>query len=155
MASCGPASPLLFGFRTSDLFGRVRLSGGHVLHICTSCRRADSAKATDATEPRGGTRLLEAVALRFAQWSGRTGFTLNPVECMSGCDRSCTIAFSAPGKLTYLFGDLDPDTVPPDQILECAALYQATPGGSLPRGARPEALRKGILARIPSFAPAE
>ena len=68
---------------------------------------------------------------------------------MSGCNRSCTIAIAAPGKPTYLFGDLVPEPDCAAQILELAGLYRRSEDGALPRAVRPPALRSGILARIP------
>jgi predicted metal-binding protein len=99
-------------------------------------------------QPRLGRALLEAienVALRDDQV-----FVIRPVDCMSGCRRHCAVALQAPGKTTYLFGDLPADETSAEQVLACAALHQTSLNGFLAREARPERLREGILARLPA-----
>jgi predicted metal-binding protein len=68
-------------------------------------------------------------------------------DCMSGCTRPSTIAFRAEGRTAYLFGDLTADDLP--DLLVFAALYAASPDGTL-ADARPlGALRMKAIARIP------
>ncbi len=128
-------------------FGRAG-DDGPTLSICLRCRdgREDS---NSGLELRGGRRLAQAVAHAFPDsTAARRGIRLRGVNCMSNCKRSCAIAFSAPGRFTYLFGDLDP-TFHAGDVLSVAAVYAQTDAGYLPRSARPEVLRAGILARIP------
>ena len=80
--------------------------------------------------------------------AARWGIRLRGVNCMSNCKRPCTIALSGPGRFTYLFGDLDP-TLHVGDVLSVVAAYAEAEGGFLPRPARPEVLRAGILGRIP------
>jgi predicted metal-binding protein len=68
---------------------------------------------------------------------------------MSGCDRACTVALSAAGKPSYLFGDKRPDAETARAVLDLARLYAESATGDLPRRDRPEPFRRGILARIP------
>lgn len=68
---------------------------------------------------------------------------------MSGCKRACAIALRSPGRYTYLFGDLPPTDAAARSILDCAHLYASREDGFMRREERPEALRAGILARIP------
>ncbi|HWK46216.1 MAG TPA: DUF1636 domain-containing protein [Stellaceae bacterium] len=124
------------------------MSEPHVIHVCTTCNRSGTVAERDGT--RAGSRLFDDLSGRFASWAGRDQFELRGVACMSACNRACTMAFSAPGKPTYLFGDLDPLPAAAD-ALDCAALYLTTPDGTLARGVRPEAFRRGILARIPAL----
>ena len=49
-------------------------------------------------------------------------------DCMSGCTRASTIAFRAPGKMAYLFGDLTAADLP--DLLVFARLYAASPDGT-------------------------
>lgn len=66
---------------------------------------------------------------------------------MSGCTRKSTIAFRAPDKTAYLFGDLTADDLP--DLVTFARLYAASPDGNL-ADARPlGALRMKAIARIP------
>jgi predicted metal-binding protein len=73
------------------------------------------------------------------------------VACMSGCDRACTVAFQAPGKHSYLFGDLQPDADTAAQVLACARLHAQSSDGALARNDRPQRLRSGILTKLPPY----
>jgi predicted metal-binding protein len=111
------------------------------IYVCTNC------KATEDTSPeRAGLRLM--AALEGAISASGAKVRLEGVECLSVCKRPCTIAFSAPGKWTYVYGDFAPDSAP-ETILEGAALYAATDDGLIPWKQRPDALKKGVIARLP------
>ncbi len=74
----------------------------HTLTICQSC-------------PAGQTLNTDLADL--------PGYAVQGTDCMSGCTRPSTVAFRAPGKTAYLFGDLtaadlpdlkpSPDSTPP------------------------------------------
>ena len=111
------------------------------LLVCTRCR----APGADPEAPRAGAALLAALASRPLP----KGVTLAGVACMSGCKRACAAALAAPGKITYLFGDLAADAASVADLHAVAAAHRADPLGHLPRATRPERLRAGILARVP------
>ena len=116
--------------------------------VCTTCRPALA--ASDA--PPAGRTLFEAVgkAIEDAARSGCGSVPhLRGIACLSGCARACTMALQAPGKHTYVFGDLQADAETAVQVLACAVLHQQSEDGSLPRDARPARLRKGILVKLP------
>lgn len=92
--------------------------------------------------------MLEQLQELHSDWELRDEFQLQEVECMSACSHSCAISFVAPGKYTYLFGDL-PVQESAAAVLDCAKLYFANPQGYLAWADRPKPLKKGILARIP------
>ncbi len=117
----------------------------HVLHVCTTCRPPGA----DPALPRDGAKLFGLVEALYRTWHGRDRVALHPVECMSGCDRACTVGLSGPGKPSYLFGDKQPTAETAAAALELAGQYLASEAGNLPRSGRPEAFRRGILARIP------
>lgn len=72
---------------------------------------------------------------------------VHQTDCLSGCTRPSALAFRAPGKTAYLFGDLSVADLP--DLLGFAHLYAASPDGNL-ADARPlGALRRKALARIP------
>src|SRR4051794_2004525 len=70
-----------------------------VIHVCVTCRR----EGDDADAVRPGARLHRALALAVS-----SSTQLIPVECLGNCKRACTVALSAPGAWTYVFGDLTP-----------------------------------------------
>lgn len=112
------------------------------LIVCTTCRPAGAARA----EPAAGALLFEAVSALASP----EGVRVRGLACMSACSRACTVALQAPGKHSYLFGDLAPDEATARDVLACAALHAAAEDGTLMRNARPERLRSGILARLPA-----
>lgn len=114
-----------------------------VLYVCTTCRLAD-----DTSEPRAGARLLTALQDAAAADTVR----IEGVECLSVCKRPCTVAVASEGRWTYVYGDLDP-VASARTILDGLGLYAGTPDGIVPWKARPEAFRKGVVARIPPFPP--
>lgn len=117
-----------------------------VLHVCTTCRAAG-----DASEPRAGARLLAALEAEVGR-AAPPGLRVEGVECLSVCKRPCTVAVSARGRWTYVYGDLDP-VASARTILDGIARYGATPDGVVPWRERPEAFRKGVVARIPPLLP--
>ena len=88
-----------------------------------------------------------ATNLAFALGQAGIPAQIAHVDCMSGCARASTIAFRAPGKTAYLFGDITAADLP--DLITFARLYAATPDGNLP-DARPLGdLRTKAIARIP------
>ena len=100
--------------------------------LCASCALGRDGFA----EPLGRALAAAGIAAEIAR-----------AECLSGCTRPSTLAFRAPGKTAYLFGDLTPDDL--DELVGFARLYAASPDGTF-ADARPlGALRLKALARIP------
>lgn len=124
----------------------------HTIFVCQTC--ASIWQNGKRVGTSGGQHLLDQLMELYQNWSLAPEFTIKSIECMSACDRSCVVAFTAPGKLTYLFGDLSSnvETLPAISaaVLECASLYLTKPDGLMPWSERPELLKQGILARIPS-----
>ena len=76
------------------------------------------------------------------------GVALQAVECLSVCKRPCTVALAAPGKWTYVVGDLDRDLHLEDIVIG-ARRYAASPDGIVPWRERPLSFRKGVVSRTP------
>jgi predicted metal-binding protein len=121
----------------------------HCLFVCTTC----GSKWQDGQRigTSAGERLLEQLQALHQNWELAAEFPIQAVGCMSACNRSCAISFTATGKSTYLFGDISPaePSIPLSNILDCAAKYYQHSTGSLPWGERPAPLKQGILAKIP------
>ena len=114
------------------------------IYVCTTCKLAD--EAGFAAPDRAGARLHRALSALASEREAPV--EIIPVECLSVCKRACTISFAAPGKWTYVYGDLPADTGA-DVILDGAALYGATSDGLIPWKQRPEALKRGVVSRVP------
>ena len=126
-----------------------------VLHVCTTCRGTvpdpvpdaawtDAAK-TDALgpdAPRLGARLHDLLSR-----TAPDGVEIRPVECLSACSQGCSVALSAPGKWSYVYGRLTPADAA--DILSGARAYAGTADGIVPWRERPAVFRKQSLARIP------
>ena len=70
------------------------------ISVCKVCRQGDDA------DSRPGQLFFEALGEKLSKEPG-TSIRLEAVECLAVCKRPCTLAFSAPGKWTYVIGDLD------------------------------------------------
>jgi predicted metal-binding protein len=95
-----------------------------------------------------GPGLFEALGERLA---AEPGIALSAVECLSVCKRPCTVALAAPGKWTYVVGDLDRDSHLED-IVVAARRYAVSPEGIVPWRERPLSFRKGVVSRTPPLA---
>ncbi|MEH2290632.1 DUF1636 family protein [Nostoc sp.] len=122
------------------------LNKQHTLFVCTTC--ASVCQDGKRIGESGGQQLLLHLQQLAFNWELQNKFSIQGVECMSACNRSCVIAFTAEGKPTYLFGDLSNDSCA-SAVLQCASQYYAKGDGSQMRSERPEPLKKGILAKIP------
>ena len=125
----------------------TRISETTEVIVCTTCRPAGASRDL----PAAGAALFDAV--QVAQLQDDAGafahVRVRGVECLNSCSRACSVAFQAPGKHTYLFGDLVPDAETAQQVLVCAALHASAVDGTLVRNDRPAQLRSGILAKLP------
>lgn len=112
------------------------------LFVCVSCRQA-VAEGEGFTQPGRG--LADALRDRLA---GDADIRVTPVECLAVCNRPSTVALVADGKWTYLIGNIDSETHL-DQIVDSARAYRLSDNGIIPWKERPEAFRKGVVARVP------
>ena len=113
--------------------------------VCTTCRPQGASRDLAAA----GAALFGAVQAAQRQGPADPRVRVRGMACLSSCSRACSVAFQAPGKHTYLFGDLVPDAETAEHVLACAALHAAASDGNLLRNERPARLRSGILARLP------
>ncbi|MGH1419783.1 MAG: DUF1636 family protein [Hyphomicrobiaceae bacterium] len=123
-------------------------SGRITLHVCTTCRRGD--EPLGDKKDRSGYKLFEAVQEQLGQRQDVDAIDLIGVECLSGCSRGCTIAVSGDDKWTFVIGDLDPEKHAED-IVTYARQHGAHEEGLPTWRERPEAIRKGVLARVPAI----
>jgi predicted metal-binding protein len=118
----------------------------HVLFVCKSC--SVSLTQRDYMGKRGGHHLLTQLLSLYQKWPLQSEFLIQEVNCLSACNRPCTVAFAVPNKTTLMFGDLPPLTSGA-AVLKLGEQYFASADGIVPREERPEVLKRGILARIP------
>jgi predicted metal-binding protein len=114
------------------------------LYVCHTCRIAGQDCGDEA---RPGALLHHALLAEPLP----KGVTIRAVECLSACSQGCSVALSALGKWTYVYGRMS--EVDAAAILDGAARYAASNDGVVPWRERPEIFRKQSLARIPPQAP--
>jgi predicted metal-binding protein len=110
------------------------------LHVCITCKAGQS---VPEGQPTPGKLLHQAISKIGAP----EGVTIVPVECLSACNSGCSVALSAPGRWSYVYGRMSRDNA--QDIVAGAAAYAAAPDGLVPWRSRPEIFRKQSLARIP------
>jgi predicted metal-binding protein len=114
-------------------------SAAATLLVCVTCKSEAGPM---------GPGLFEALGERLGS---EPGIALKAVECLSVCKRPCTVALAAPGKWTYVVGDLDRDLHLEDIVIG-ARRYAASPDGIVPWRERPLCFRKGVVSRTPPLA---
>jgi predicted metal-binding protein len=121
------------------------------IFVCTTCRRG--AEALEPLEKRSGFRLHSLLSETLAARPAGYGLDVRPVVCLSNCSEGCNVAFAAPGKWTFVAGNLDPEAHLAD-IVTFADQHRAHPEGVPVWRDRPECIRKGVAARVPPLTPA-
>jgi len=111
-------------------------SAATTLLVCVTCKSEQGPL---------GPGLFKALGERLAS---EPDIALKAVECLSVCKRPCTVALAAPGKWTYVVGDLTRGSHLED-IVVAARRYGASPEGIVPWRERPLSFRRGVISRTP------
>jgi predicted metal-binding protein len=127
------------GGGVSSAFPEVAHTPAAALLVCVTCKSDDGPL---------GQGLFDALGERLA---ATPEVALRPIECLSVCKRPCTVALAAPGKWTYVVGDLTRESHLED-IVTVVGLYAASPEGVVPWRQRPLSFRKGVVSRTPPLA---
>jgi predicted metal-binding protein len=121
------------------------------IFVCTTCRRGT--EALEPLEGRSGFRLHALLSEVLASRSPERLIEVRPVVCLSNCSKGCNAAFAAPGKWTFVIGDLDPEAHLADIVTFAEQHRDHLEGVPVWRD-RPESIRKGVAARVPPLASA-
>jgi predicted metal-binding protein len=113
------------------------------LHVCVTCLAGEDRE----TALRPGRRLHDALVEAQRRQDDPPRFRIVEAECLSNCNRGCSVALTGPGRWSYVYGDLGQASV--DDLLAGASHYAATSDGLVPWRERPMIFRKGVIARIP------
>ncbi|MBO6902354.1 MAG: DUF1636 domain-containing protein [Rhizobiaceae bacterium] len=108
--------------------------------VCHSCRGPDGPDDF----PRPGSRLAEN-ARRAAKGSN---VRVTSFGCLGNCKRGLSAAILSSGSWSYMFGWLREDSG--EDLVAGAELLAASEDGFMPFRARPESLKRGLIARIPT-----
>jgi predicted metal-binding protein len=126
----------------ADATVAARAASAMAIYVCITCR---GGKPLDLVPVPG-----EVLAAATARAAEGTGIAVRPVRCLANCNRGLSAAVRRDGAWTYVFGDLDP-AGGAAALIEGAKLYAAAPDGLMPWRGRPEALKRGLVARTPPF----
>ena len=107
----------------------------HRIVVCSTCDGADGKSF--------------AARLRAALAERSMDFAVQDHDCMSNCARPLSVAFSAKGKATYLFGDIDP-AIDLSDTLAFAALYAGSHDGWIEDACPAGRLRHCLIGRVPA-----
>ena len=107
--------------------------------VCSSCRGDQGSDAL----PRPGSLLAEATR----RAAGGTGVGVREVACLGNCKRGLSAAIFRTGCWAYVFGGLG--TGSGEDLVAGAGLFRESTDGLMPWRGRPEALKRGLVARIP------
>jgi predicted metal-binding protein len=118
------------------------------LYICISCR-CRGADAAAEGEPADGLRLYDAVRSLVVEMGPAAPVQVLPTLCFANCERGCTAGITAPGKWSYLVGELAPELAA-DLLTYSAAYAKAKTGVVLPSG-RPASMQTSVIARFPAY----
>ena len=124
------------------------------LQICISCNRIDDAQeGSGENRPaeccKSGAKLFQKAQMALASDAALSAdVTLEPVECMSACSKSCTAALQAPGKYSFVIGNLSADGAQLDDLFAFAKLYNMAADGLPTWRTRPPFIRKNTLIRL-------
>jgi predicted metal-binding protein len=110
------------------------------IYVCITCRAGMDLDH----RPIPGTVLAEATKRAAAG----TGITVRGVKCLANCSRGLSAAVRRNGAWTYVFGGLDA-LHGPAALVEGARLFSHATDGVMPWRGRPEALKRGLIARSP------
>jgi predicted metal-binding protein len=113
------------------------------LYVCVTCLAGEDRE----TEPRAGRRLHDALAEAQRGQDTLQRVRIVEAECLSNCNRGCSVALTGAGRWSYIYGDLNQACI--DDLLTGASRYAATDDGLVPWRERPTIFRKGVIARIP------
>ncbi|MBO6716940.1 MAG: DUF1636 family protein [Rhizobiaceae bacterium] len=109
--------------------------------VCHSCRGPEGSD----DYPRPGSRLADDTR-RAAQGSQ---IHVRSVGCLGNCKRGMSAAMLRDGTWSYVFGWLTEESG--DDLIAGAELLASSEDGFMPFRARPESLKRGLIARIPTL----
>jgi predicted metal-binding protein len=118
----------------------ARAESSITIFVCITCR---GGRPLDLT-PVPGAVLAEATARAAIG----TGITVRQVSCLANCNRGLSAAMRRDGAWTYIFGNLDA-AGGGAALIEGAKLFAHSPDGLMPWRGRPDALKRGLVARAP------
>lgn len=111
--------------------------------VCSSCRYPGT---PPETFPRPGSALADATR----KAAENSIVNVKQVACLGNCKRGLSAAVLRAGSWSYIFGELDAGSAA--DLVAGAELFAGSLDGFMPFRDRPEALKRGLIARVPTTA---
>ncbi len=115
--------------------------------VCRTCKGPDWVEGA----PKPGDHLAAAVFETVSAEPAGNRISAQIAECLGNCSRGCSAAILSPGDWHYVFGHLDAGSAA--DLMAGARLMGSVADGPMPWRGRPQALKTGMIARIPPLAP--
>jgi predicted metal-binding protein len=115
---------------------------GITIYVCITCR---GGRPLDLVPVPG-----EVLAAATARAAEGTSIAVRQVRCLANCNRGLSAAVRRDGAWTYVFGGLDLASGA-DALIDGAKLFAGAADGLMPWRGRPDALKRGLVARTPPF----
>lgn len=128
--------------------GRAQVRAEVELLICSTCKQNITSDAPGQAPSAGTPRPGAVLHAKLSNAELPSGVRVRAVECLSNCSQGCTIAVRGPGRWTYIYGNIDPETQV-DTVVDGVTRYAATLDGLVPWRERPQHFKKNCIARIP------
>ena len=114
-----------------------------IVTICRTCRpegAPETAERPGAILGRAVRDALSAIAAPLVE--------VRAIACLSACSRACSAVVAAPGKFSYVIGDLEPQDA--EALLAFAFKHAESADGIPAWRDRPVKIRKSTIARVPA-----
>jgi len=115
------------------------------LHVCGTCRPMG---ATVPVAGKQGAADLVAFARRVAAHFPTGTFGIQVYPCLGGCTRRGRFSVSAPGRWSWLFAGIDPET-DGDTLLMFLRAWLSAPAGLVDKKERSSWVKMKSIGRVP------
>lgn len=117
-----------------------------VVHVCTNCQHPDY-KARRLGKV-GGEAFPEILKTALEEQGLNRTFKIELITCLGNCKKRCRISVGAPGRWSWLIGDLSPED-DFTELMDFLQSWQGAENGLIPKAERSKWLLRHGLGRVP------
>jgi len=115
------------------------------VHVCTGCTHPDREKRGPV---RAGETLLPMIVDLVREAGLAERLDVAGYSCIGQCGSRLRLSVGGPRRWSWLIGDLTTEALP-EALRIFLARWVDAPDGFLPKDARPPALRRHLIGRVP------
>ena len=116
------------------------------VHVCTNCQHPDY--RSRRLGKAGGEALSEALKAALEEQRLGHTFKIELITCLGNCKKRCRISVAAPGRWSWLIGDLSPEDDFTD-LMDFLRAWQRAENGLIPKEERSKWLLRHGIGRVP------